>query len=109
MSLFLCQEPYVDANASSTLLVYFSGILGPKLSGLIYCMRLCMLEATLPRFEPLSNGWQARPRTGDLSRLNGVRERYMCFGCQAPIGELLSLRSYGRAFSRSDGPSFRVN
>jgi hypothetical protein len=124
MSLFLCQEPYVDANASSTLLVYFSGILGfsasgltferprnytPKLSGLIYCMRLCMLEATLPRFEPLSNGWQARPRTGDLSRLNGVRERYVCFGCQAPIGERLSLRSYGRAFSRSDGPSFRVN
>lgn len=124
MSLFLCQEPYVDADASSTLLVYFSGILGfsasgltferprnyiPKLSGLIYCMRLCMLEATLPRFKPLSNGWQARPRTGDLSHLNGVRERYMCFGCQAPIGELLSLRSYGRAFSRSDGPSFRVN
>ena len=25
------------------------------------------------------------------------------------MGELLSLRSYGRAFSRSDGPSFRVN
>jgi hypothetical protein len=124
MSLFLCQEPYVDGNASSTLLVYFSGILGfsasgltferlrnytPKLSGLIYCMRLYMLEATLPRFEHLSNGWQVRPRTGDLSRLNRVRERYMCFGCQAPMGELLSLRSYGRAFSRSDGSSFRVN
>jgi hypothetical protein len=90
MSLFLCQEPYVDGNASSTLLVYFSGILGfpasgltferprnytPKLSGLIYCMRLCMLEATLRRFEHLSNGWQVRPRTGDLSRLNRVRER----------------------------------
>lgn len=32
----------------------------------------------------------------------------MCLGSQAPLGELLSLRSYGRAFSRTDGPSFRV-
>jgi hypothetical protein len=86
----------VDGNASSTLLVYFSGILGfsvsgltferlrnytPKLSGLVYYIRLCMLKATLPRFEHLSNGWQVRLRTGDLSRLNRVRERYMCFGC----------------------------
>ncbi len=72
-------------------------------------MRLCMLEATLPRFAHPTNGWQARPRNGNLSRLDRIRERYMCFGCQAPMGELLSLRSYGRAFSRSDGPSFRVN
>jgi hypothetical protein len=68
-----------------------------------------MLEAALPRFAHPINGWQARPRNGNLSRLNKIRERYMCFGCQAPMGELLSLRSYGRAFSRSDGPSFRVN
>ena len=32
----------------------------------------------------------------------------MCLGSQAPLGELLSLGSYGRAFSRTDGPSFRV-
>jgi hypothetical protein len=32
----------------------------------------------------------------------------MCLGCQASLGELLSLRTYGRAFSRTDGPSFRV-
>ena len=68
-----------------------------------------MLEATLPRFTHSFNGWQARPRTGHLSHLNKVRERYMCYGCQAPMGELLSLRSSGRAFSRSDGPSFRVD
>lgn len=124
LSLFFCKELYVDSRASSTLLVYFSSILGfstcgsnferprnytPKISGLIYCMRLCALEATLPRFAHPLNGWQARPRAGHLSRLNKIRERYMCFGCQAPMGELLSLRSYGRAFSRSDGPSFRVN
>jgi hypothetical protein len=72
-------------------------------------MRLCMLEATLPRFAHPFSGWRARPRTGNLSHLNKIPERYMCYGCQAPTGELLSLRSYGRAFSRSDGPSFRVN
>lgn len=124
LSLFFCKEAYVDGSANSTVLVYFSGVLGfsasgssferprnytPKLSGLIYCMRLCALEATLPRFTHRSNDWQARPRIGHVSRLNSIRERYMCFGCQAPMGELLSLRSYGRAFSRSDGPSFRVN
>ena len=32
----------------------------------------------------------------------------MCLECQAPLGELLSLRTYGRAFSRTDRPSFRV-
>lgn len=36
MSLFLCQEPYVDGNASSTLLVYFSGALGFSASGLTF-------------------------------------------------------------------------
>ena len=72
-------------------------------------MRLCMLEATLSRFAHSFDGWQARPRTGNLSHVNKVRERYMCYGCQAPMGELLSLRSYDRAFSRSDEPSFRVD
>jgi hypothetical protein len=40
--------------------------------------------------------------------VNYVRERFMRLGSQAPLGELLSLCSYGRAFSRTDGPSFRV-
>lgn len=54
-------------------------------------------------------GWEARPPTGQLKRLNKTRRAFMCHGCQAPMGELLSLRSYGRALSRTDGPSFRVN
>lgn len=81
----------------------------PKLSALIYCVRLCLCEYTLPRFEHPSIGWTVRPSQGQLERLNSVRERFMCNGCQAPMGELLSLRSYGRALSRSDGPSFRVS
>lgn len=74
LSLFLCQETYVDSYSNSTLLVYFSGVIGfsasgfaferpcnytPKPSGLIYCIRLCMLEAALPLFAHSTIGWQA--------------------------------------------------
>jgi hypothetical protein len=123
-SLFLCTEPFADSRATSTIIVYFSAVLGlgtsgstferarnytPKLSALIYCIRLCFLEATLPRFAHPTIGWEARLSTGQLERLNKTRYAFMCHGCQAPIGELLSLRSYGRALSRTDSPSFRVH
>lgn len=115
LSEFLCVEEFVNGRAASTFVVYFSGLLSfpypgtsftrprnytSKLSGLIYCIRLCLLNAAFP---------YSGPRTQDLRRLNRLRERFMCLGSQAPMGELLSLRSYGRALSRSDGPSFRVN
>jgi hypothetical protein len=60
---FLSTEEYEDGKPSSTLLIYFSGILGisqdgstferaknytSKLSALIYCIRMIILEATLP-------------------------------------------------------------
>ena len=120
---FLCTEEFVESQSSSALLVYFCGTLGfspdglrferprnyaPKLSGMIYCVRLCLLEVTLPRFAHSSATWGARPRSGHLKRLNPIRERFLCNGCQAAMGELLSLRACGRAFSRADGPSFRV-
>jgi hypothetical protein len=62
---FLATEEYEDRNSSSTLLIYFSGVLGmsadgltferalnytSKLSGLIYCNRLLAIKSTLPRF-----------------------------------------------------------
>lgn len=124
LSKFLCMERYTDNRPTSTIIVYFSGVMGisssgstferprnytSKLSALIYCIRLCLLEATLPRFAHTGIGWSARPSMNNLQRLNRVREHFMCYSCQAPMDELLSLRSYGRALSRSDGPSFRVN
>lgn len=124
ISEFLCTEEFTDSRSSSTLLVYFSGLIGfpypgdtferpnnytPKLSALIYCARLCLLEMSIPRYAHPSIGWEARPSRGALTMLNKVRERFMCLGCQSPMEELISLRSYGRAISRSDGPSFRVN
>ncbi|KAM0714509.1 hypothetical protein Q7P37_009803 [Cladosporium fusiforme] len=123
LSIQLCKENFVDGRPSSTILIYFSGVLGlsadpstferprnytSKLSGLIYCARLCFLESVLPRFAHDYVGWEKRPRLGGLKLLNRVRERYMCLGCQSPLGELLSLRNFGRSLSRSDGPSFRV-
>jgi hypothetical protein len=80
----------------------------PKLSAIIHCIRLVLLESTLPRLAHLHIGWEARPRRGQLSLLNNARVGKMCLGSQAPMGELLSLRSYGRAWCCSEGPSFRV-
>jgi len=60
---FFCTEEYLNSRSSSTMLVYFSGILGfsplgstfkrpqrytPKLSALIYSICLCLLELALP-------------------------------------------------------------
>lgn len=121
---FLCSEEFEESISSSTLLVYFCGTLGfspdglgfetarkftPKLSAMIYCIRLSVLERTLPRFDHLSATWPCRPRYGHLEHLNPIRELFLCNSCQAPMGELLSLRSFGRAASRADGPSFRVS
>ncbi|PVH98907.1 hypothetical protein DM02DRAFT_530185 [Periconia macrospinosa] len=120
---FLSTEEYEDGKPSSTLLIYVSGVLGishdgstferaknytSKLSAMIYCVRMIILEATLPRFAHVRLGWKARPRHGQVDLLNEVRKRTLCLGSPAPMNELLSLRDYGRVISRSDGPSFRV-
>lgn len=71
----LVAKEFEDSKSSSTLLVYFSGILGistdgltferalnytPKLSGMIYYIRLVFLELVLPRFRHDAIGWQVR-------------------------------------------------
>jgi hypothetical protein len=123
-SYHLCTEEFDDGLPSSTAIVYSSGVLGstadgstferpgkytPKLSAMIYCIRLCVLERMLPRFSHPKIRWSMRPRTGGLKHFTKFRDRFMCHGCQSSTGELLSLRSYGRALSRADGPNFRVH
>lgn len=92
---FLVTEEYEDGYSSSTLLVYFSGILGisidsstferpsnytSKLSALIYCSRLLIIKSTLPRFAHRYIGWPARPWYNQSEQLNGVRRAKMCLG-----------------------------
>lgn len=123
LAAFFVTEPFENGRADSTLLIYFSGVLGinedgvtflrprhytPKLSGLIYCARLLVLELTLPRFAYHEVGITARPRYSQLECLNAVRTTALCIGSQAPVSELLSLRDYGRVLAGSEGPVFRV-
>jgi hypothetical protein len=120
---FLSTEEYENGKPSSNLLIYVSGILGishdgstferaknytSKLSALIYCIRMIILEATLPRFAHNKLGRKARPRFAQIDIINETRRRTLCLGSPAPMNELLSLQDYGRVISRSDGPSFRV-
>jgi hypothetical protein len=75
-SCFLYTEDFADGLANSTAIVYFSGTLGfspdgytferprnytPKLSALIHCIRLCILERYLPRLAYSSIELEARP------------------------------------------------
>ncbi|OLN81181.1 hypothetical protein CCHL11_10360 [Colletotrichum chlorophyti] len=121
---FLMTEEFEDGQSKSALLVYFTGVLGltpdgsgfrrpgnftKKLSAFIYCARLVVVEVLLPRTGHDYVGYPARPRHGQLDKLSLVRREKMCLASQAPVGELLSLRAYGRALSQSDGASFRFN
>lgn len=114
-------EEFVDGTASSTLLIYFAAVRGlsskddqflyphqytPILARLIYIARLICLEALLPRFAHQSVGIPARPRLGQLQRLNETRHHIMCDGTASPLGELLSLLAYGCSLRRCTIPSF---
>jgi hypothetical protein len=123
LSVYFAAEEFTDGQPSSSLLVYFSGVLGvpsdgitfrrardfaPFLSALIHQQRLLFLEWVLPCRPYPYLGRGARPPRGHLTRLNKLRRRYMCLGCLAPMGEFISLRDYGRSMAWTDGPVFRV-
>ncbi|RKK61043.1 hypothetical protein BFJ69_g17165 [Fusarium oxysporum] len=118
-------EGFDSGVASSTMLVHFSAARGlstpegdeylkphrftPILAKLIYCSRLVFLEAVLPRFSRSYGGFAHPPRHGLLRRLNATRREYMCDGTLSPMGEFLSLLSYGNALRRSQGSFFRFH
>ncbi|KAH7248434.1 hypothetical protein B0J15DRAFT_562897 [Fusarium solani] len=121
LSLSLCTEPVTDGQPSSTLLVFFSGILGfssssraflpaksytPYLSGLLYIQRLLFLEMALPLREYPTLKISQRPHTKQLERLEVVRKKYMVVGSQSAFEEMISLRSYGRVIARSESPAY---
>ncbi|KAG6996471.1 hypothetical protein FocnCong_v014856 [Fusarium oxysporum f. sp. conglutinans] len=122
---FAIAEDFEGGLASSTMLVYFSAVRGlstpngneylqphrftPVLARLIYCSRLVFLEAVLPHFSRIYGGIARPPRHGLLRRLNAARREYMCDGTLSPMGEFLSLLSYGNALRRSQGSTFRFH
>ncbi|EXK76399.1 hypothetical protein FOQG_18857 [Fusarium oxysporum f. sp. raphani 54005] len=114
LSPSLCTEQVTNGQPSSTLLVFFSGILGfssssgaflpaklytPYLSGLLYIQRLLFLEMALPLREYPTLELLQRPRTKQLERLEVVRKRYMVIGSQSAFEEMISLRSHTWALS----------
>ncbi|EGU86423.1 hypothetical protein FOXB_03059 [Fusarium oxysporum f. sp. conglutinans Fo5176] len=106
-------EDFDSSIASSIMLVYFSAMRGlstpdgdkylkphrftPILAKLIYCSRLVFLEAVLPGFSRSYGGVAHLPRHGLLRTLNVTCREYICDSTLSPIGEFLSLLSYGNA------------
>jgi hypothetical protein len=120
LSLALCTERLTDGQPSSTVLVYFSGILAfsevtnsflnaraytPYLSGLIYIQRLLFLERALPLRPYDFLRIERRPRFKQLGRLKKVHRRYMVMGSQSSFEEFVSLRAYGCVAARNHMPS----
>lgn len=90
--VLMITQQFKDGQPQSTVLVYFSGVLGissngghflsaklftPYLSALIYIQRLVFLEYALPYREYVYLNWPCRPQIDHFSRLDGVRRRYM--------------------------------
>ncbi|WZH50246.1 uncharacterized protein QYS62_011490 [Fusarium acuminatum] len=120
LCVMLSTESYVDGQPSSTLLIYFSGILGfsadcqrfqlarqycSKLSAIIYIQRILFLEQALPPREYQSIGIPQRPDAGQFECFNEFRAKYMVLGSQYPLAELISLRDFGRNIARTEPPS----
>ncbi|KJZ70098.1 hypothetical protein HIM_10501 [Hirsutella minnesotensis 3608] len=118
----MATEDFEDGRASSTLLIYFSAVCGlsvpdgaeflrpgqytTHLAGLIYCVRLIMLESVLPCASHDYIGIKARPRRRQLDVLQPLRRDKMCDGSVSPLGEMLSLLAFGNALRKSDGSTF---
>ncbi|EWZ27792.1 hypothetical protein FOZG_18494 [Fusarium oxysporum Fo47] len=103
LCLTISTEHFSEGRPSSTLLVFFSGILGfskdcsqfllarqfcPYLSGLIYIQRLILLERALPLREYRAIGDPTTP---------------IC--TEHPLTEMTSLRDFGRNIARTEPPS----
>jgi hypothetical protein len=110
-------EDFDSGVASLTMLVYFSAVRGlraregdkylehyrftPILAKLIYYSQLIFLKAVLPCISHNYRGFAHPPRHRLLQRLNTAHREYMYNGTLSPIGEFLSLLSYGNALRRS--------
>ena len=120
LSLSLSMENFMDGQPGSTLLIYFSGILGfspdcrqfqlareycPNLSGLIWVQRLLFLEYALPLHSYPIIGIQQRPQF-PMERLNEVRQKYMVQGSISPLAELHNLRNFGQKVAKTEPPPF---
>jgi hypothetical protein len=120
LCLSICTETFDDGQPDSTLLVYFSGVLGfsadcrgfllakqycPYLSGLIYIQRLLLLERALPLQAYSSIGIEKCPQGKQSERFGTIRRKFMVLGSQSPLDELLSLRNYGLCIARTEPPS----
>ncbi|EMT69788.1 hypothetical protein FOC4_g10000252 [Fusarium odoratissimum] len=120
LCIMLSTEPFLNGQPSSTLLIYFSGILGlsadcqrfrlarqycTKLSAMIYVQRILFLEQALPLRGYQSIGIPQRQDARALECLDKIRAKYMVLGSQYPLAELISLRDFGRNVARNEPPS----
>jgi hypothetical protein len=102
LSITFSTEEFVDSRPSSSLLVYFSGILGfspdarsflptkkytPHLSALIYIQRLLFLEYALPLRPYPHLSIPRRSRFQQHQHFDVIRQRYMITGSLSPLEE----------------------
>ncbi|PCD21767.1 hypothetical protein AU210_015570 [Fusarium oxysporum f. sp. radicis-cucumerinum] len=93
LCLTISTERFNEGRPSSTLLTFFSGILGSSQD----CKHFLR--------EYRAIGIPRRPSVNQVDQLNTIREKYMIAGTQHPLAEMTSLRDFGRNIARTEPPS----
>ncbi|KAH7142264.1 hypothetical protein DER46DRAFT_640284 [Fusarium sp. MPI-SDFR-AT-0072] len=84
LCIMLSTEPFLNGQPSSTLLIYFSGILGFSADSMIYIQRIIFLEQALPLRGYQFIGILQRPEARHFECFDEVRAKYMVLGSQYP-------------------------
>ncbi|KAI5456833.1 hypothetical protein BGZ63DRAFT_417761 [Mariannaea sp. PMI_226] len=96
---FMVTEDFEHGIASSTMLVYFSAVRGLANHDGHKYLQPERFTPILARFiyfaRSFSRGIASRPRYRQLEILKASRQAHMCDGTLSPMGEFLSLLSYG--------------
>jgi hypothetical protein len=126
LSVSFYMERARNGYPSTTVLVYFSSILGfrqktstfhaprnhtSSLSALIYIMRLIFMERNYytRRYTLLPRAMASPiPEGQDILEYfqRDTQRRFLVYGSQTPIEELISLRNFGRSLGRLGTPAF---
>jgi hypothetical protein len=108
-------------DLTEAALIHFTGVLGihrrslayksayvytPTLSALVWIGRLLFLEYALPMeaYQTLAWPWPSRDSYDDQTqRLDEIRLKYLLRGGYHPMGEIITMRAYGKQIVKKEG------
>lgn len=118
-SILLITHVHRRGDPFDLVIVHFTAVMGIRpldgnfktayqytsfLAGMLWTMRLLLLERALPLKAYAFLQWPARDSYSDqVQRLQHYRHEYLIVGGFHPVGEILSLMKYGRKIAQVEG------